>query len=596
MLKQKVLHWLKLDQNWNSSLYLIKRIVREYARPQAMTIAAAIGCMILAALATAASAKLIQPVIDDIFNAKDRHRLFEVCVLILTTFTVKGLASYGESVLLSKVGLRIIVIIQQQLVRHFLYADISLLNSISTGEVISRIMNDVWFLRNSVTKGLIGMFKNFVTVIALIIVMFYQDWILSLLAIFVFPLAILPIIQIGKSMRKLSSNTQEEISRFSNFLNELFRGIRVVKSYVAEEYEKNRAFNLIERLYRLNIRNACIMSSSHPIMEVLGGIAIVVVIAYGGTQVIETDQSAGGFFSFLAALLLAYEPLKSLANLNASLQEGLAAAVRVFDMLKVSPAIVSPSEPRPFNARGGVISFQNVRFHYYSEKPVLKGIDLTLYPSTMTALVGLSGSGKSTILNLIPRFYDVTGGKITIGDVDIRLVDVHYLRKKIAIVSQEVVLFNDTISQNIRYGNLNADEELVIQAAMHADAHDFILSLPSGYDTMIGENGLQLSGGQRQRIAIARAILKEAPILLLDEATSSLDTKAEANVHRAFDKLMCGRTTLVIAHRLSTVVQANTIYVISDGKILAQGRHSELMQSCAFYSDLCRSQLIDNKN
>jgi subfamily B ATP-binding cassette protein MsbA len=423
--------------------------------------------------------------------------------------------------------------------------------------------------------------------------MFYQDWLLALVSFFVFPVAIHPIVGIGRRMRRVTANTQNEMGQLTTLLSQTFQGARLVKAYGMEAYEESRAAALFERLYALIDRATRTRSHASPMMETLGGIAIAVVILYGGHQVIAGARTPGAFFSFVTALLLAYQPLKSLANLNASLQEGLAAAHRLFQVLDVEPTIRDMPGARPLRVAGGEICFDQVRFGYSPGAVALDGVSLIVPAGHTVALVGASGAGKSTILNLIPRFFEVEDGGIAIDGQDIRAVTLTSLRAAIAIVAQEVTLFDDSLRANIAYGRFGAAMEDIEAAARAAGIDGFIRELPEGYDTQVGEHGVRLSGGQRQRIAIARAMLKDAPILLLDEATSALDSESERQVQTALRTLIRGRTTLVIAHRLSTVQGADLIHVVDRGRIVESGRHAELLARNGLYARLYALQFAD---
>ena len=403
----------------------------------------------------------------------------------------------------------------------------------------------------------------------------------------------MPILRLGRRMRKVTANTQEEMGLFTTLLEQTFQGIRVVKAYGMEEYEKSRIAGIVNRIFGLNLKSARTRALSSPIMETLGGVAVCIVIIYGGYRVIEGATTSGAFFSFIMALLLAYEPMKRLANLNASLQEGLAGAERMFKLLDTEPAIHEKPDAVDLGSVKGHIRLEDVRFSYGPGKAALDGLTLEVPAGKRVALVGASGAGKSTILNLIPRFYDVDEGRVTIDGTDVRDVTFASLFGGFALVSQEITLFDDTVRANIAYGRAGAEEDEIIEAAKNAAAHDFIVDLPDGYDTMVGEQGIKLSGGQRQRLAIARAMLKNAPVLLLDEATSALDTESERQIQAAMDKLMQGRTTLVIAHRLSTVTGADLIYVINKGRVIEQGTHVELMVRGGNYQRLYNLQFAE---
>lgn len=551
--------------------------------------------MALGAAATAGLAKQMEPIIDDVFKSENINALRYVSFIVFGLFIVKGVSSYGESIFMNFIGQRIIANLQQDLFRCLLRSDLAFFHHTSTGTLISRCTNDVNLMRNVVSNTITSFGKDLFTVICLMIVMFYQDWFLSSITFFVFPIAILPIVKIGKRMRKVSTSTQKETGSFMTLLNEIFQGARLVKAYGMEKYENNRAKKVIEEIFRLNIKSNRIKSMSSPIMETLGGMAIVVVISYGGLQVIKGNNTAGAFFSFISALLLAYEPMKNLAKLNANLQEGLASTIRVFSVIDAKPSIIDGPKAKDIQIKKGAIEFKELNFSYTPEKKILKNINLKISAGKTVALVGPSGSGKSTLLNLIPRFYESQEGDILLDNAPIKSIKISSLRSHIALVSQEIMLFDDTIMGNILYGNPSASKQDIYNAAKAAAAHDFIEMLPEGYNTRIGESGIRLSGGQRQRISIARAMLKNAPILLLDEATSSLDTESERQVQKALEKLMVGRTCVVIAHRLSTVKDADKIYVLDQGEIAEQGTHTDLLKTKGIYSQLCKWQLIDDK-
>lgn len=577
-----------------TSISLVSRLWREHIKSYWGYVVAGLICMACAAFTTAMLAKMLQPLFDEVFMARNETMLLQVAALVLGIFILKGISGFGESVSMIYVGQKIIGDIQKRLFDHFIVADLAYFHARSSGEIVSRFTNDVNLMRNAVTTALTGMGKDTLSIIFLIGLMFYQDWLLASLAFFVFPIAILPIVKIGQKMRKVSLNTQESMGAFTILLHQVFQGMRVVKSYAMENYEQTRVHSLINNLSRLNIKGGRVRAASHPIMETLGGIAIVIVILYGGTQVIAGNRTTGTFISFITALLLSYEPMKRLANLNANLQEGLAAALRIFAAIDLKPTIVNVPQALSLKVQKGKILLQNVNFVYPNGKKALKDISLTIPAGQRIALVGPSGSGKSTLLNLIPRFYDVTAGSIKIDGFDIRQVTLNSLRSQIALVSQEVILFDDTVRANIAYGcgGAEAGEEDIIKAAKAAAAHDFIRHLPQGYDTVVGEQGVRLSGGQRQRLSIARAMLKNAPLLLLDEATSALDTESERQVQSALNRLMEGRTTVVVAHRLSTVVDADMIYVIEEGEVLEKGTHLQLLENNQTYARLVELQFV----
>ncbi len=549
--------------------------------------------MIVVAAATAGYAWMMEPILNEVFEKKDRVMLMVLPVVVVAMFVVKGIAGYVQVVVMNRVGQRIIADMQTRLFAHLVRADLAFFHDTPTGTLVSRFTNDANLLRAAVSTALTGIVREFLTVVFLVAVMFYQDWVLALFASIVFPVAILPVVKIGRRMRKVSTSVQAEMGRFTALLSQTFQGARHVKAYGMEDHETRRASAVVETLFELVCKMMRVRASSRPIMENLGGLAIAGVIAWGGWHVIEGTTTTGAFFSFITALLLAYQPMKNLANLNANLQEGLAAAQRMYALLDTEPAIVDREGAPALEVKGGTIAFNSARFAYGPRAPALDGVTLTIPAGKTAALVGPSGSGKSTILNLIPRFYDVASGSVRIDGADVRDVTLKSLREAIALVSQEVVLFDDTVRANIAYGRPGAFDDDIRAAARAAAAADFIAALPDGYETVVGEHGVKLSGGQRQRIAIARAMLKDAPILLLDEATSALDSESEKLVQDALDRLMKGRTTLVIAHRLSTVIGADVIYVIEDGRVVESGAHAELMAKNGVYSRLYDMQYAD---
>ena len=572
-----------------------RRLWKAYIRPHYLRILLALVFMAFSAAATAGLAKLMESVIDDVFKSENIMMLKVVAITILALFFTKGLASYLESLTMNYIGQRIIANIQIDLFERLVTADLSYLHEQSTGVLISRCTNDVNLMKGAVSNTITSFGKDVLTVVFLVSVMFYQDAFLASISFFVFPIAILPIVRIGKRMRKVSTITQKETGFFLALLKEIFQGARLVKAYAMETYEATRAKKTIEELFRLSIKSNRIKSISSPVMETLGGIAIVVVISYGGYQVIHGQSTAGAFFSFISALLLAYEPMKRLANLNANLQEGMAAADRIFEVLDYRPQIQNypGAQWEDVKIRKGDVRFENVTFSYNEAGDVLKDVSLVLEQGKKYALVGQSGSGKTTLMNLLLRFYDISRGKILIDNLPIAEIPLQNLREGMALVSQDVILFDDTVRANIMYGRKKATEKEVEEAAKKAAAHDFIMSLPKGYETEIGESGIKLSGGQRQRLSIARAILKDAPILLLDEATSALDTESEYHVQQALEHLMKGRTSLVIAHRLSTVRNADCIFVLDGGRVVESGTHESLLKKNTAYASLCQWQLVD---
>ncbi len=566
---------------------LVRRLVRDNLRHYWPQLSFALFCMAVVSGTTALSAYLMEPVVNEVFIAENEDMLWWVSGAVLATFLAKGFASYGQSLLMAFVGLRIIADNQTRLYRHLIGMDLGFFNSMPAGRLVSRFLVDINHMRVAVSNALTGFGKDLLSLIGLVAVMFVQDWQLAFIAFFVFPAAVYPIVRLGRRMRKVTANTQEETGLFSAILDQSFQGIRVVKAYGMENYETSRVSELVERIFGLNIKSARIRALSSPIMETLGGCAVAVVIVYGGYRVIHQNLDPGSFFSFITALLLAYEPMKRLANLNASLQEGLAGAQRLFDLLDTEPGITERPDATPLTVPvEGTIELSDVTFSYVEGQPALENVTMKIPAGKAVALVGPSGAGKSTIMNLIPRFHDIDAGTITIDGTDVRDATLESLYANISLVSQEVTLFDDTVRANIAYGKPGASDDEIREAARHAAALEFIDELPDGFETQVGERGVRLSGGQRQRLAIARAILKNAPILLLDEATSSLDTESERHVQKALDHLMKDRTTLVIAHRLSTIVGADLIYVIQNGTIVETGSHRELVEKGGAYEKL----------
>ena len=582
--------------NGAHSVALVLRLARAFMRPHVGALALAAALMGVAAASTASRAWLMQPVLDRIFVARDGSLLWVLAGGALALAVVKGLCDYSCAVLMTRIGQRIIADVQKALFARLMRADLAYFHSHPTGTLISRFTSDAVLLRAAAANVLGGMGRDAVTVVFLVAVMFYQDWLLAIVSFFVFPLAIHPIVGIGRRIRRVSANTQAEIGQLTTLLNQTFQGARHVKAYGMEAYEESRAAGLFDRLFALVVGAGRTRSRASPMMEALGGAAIAVVILYGGHQVIAGARTPGALFSFITALLLAYQPLKSLANLNASLQEGLAAAERVFDVLDIEPTIRDMPGARPLHVTGGEICFEGVRFGYAPGAVALDGLWLTVPAGCTVALVGPSGAGKSTILNLIPRFFDVEAGSIAIDGQDIRAVTLASLRGAIALVAQEVSLFDDTVRANIAYGRFGASPAEIEAAARAAGADQFIRELSQGYDTLVGEHGVRLSGGQRQRVAIARAMLKDAPILLLDEATSALDSESERQVQTALGALMHGRTTLVIAHRLSTVQRADLICVVDRGHIVEIGRHAQLIAHDGLYARLHAMQFAEERD
>ena len=574
---------------------LAGRIWRDYVRHHKVAILLAIVCMVIVAASAGGQARLIEPALDKVLVTGDERLVWIIPLAFLAISIIKGFGSYGQTVLMNRVGLRVVTTLQSEMFDRIVRADLAYLHGDATGKLISRFTNDVNFLREAVIKTVTGSVRDLLTVVVLVGVMFYTHWVLATMAFIVFPVSVFPVIYLGRRLRRVSAETQAELGVLTALLDDVFKGVRQVKAYGMENHEQRRADGMFESIFRFILKAARVRARSYPIMETLGGLAIAGVLFYGGYQVLHGETTVGKLIAFLTALVMAFQPMRSLASLNASLQEGLAAAQRIFTMIDYRPSIVDSPDSGPLKIEEGAIRYDDVTFSYGDGIPALRGVTIEARPGQKIALVGPSGAGKSTVLNLLPRFHDVSGGTVSIDEQDVRAVTIESLRRSIALVSQETGLFNTSVRDNIAYGDPAADDNAIIEAAKSAVAHDFISELPQGYDTIIGEAGLRLSGGQRQRLSIARAMLRDAPILLLDEATSSLDTQSERLVQEALKRLMVGRTTLVIAHRLSTVIDADRIYVFDGGQVVEQGSHNELLARNSLYAELSRMQLAPDE-
>lgn len=564
------------QQEGKTSRELLLRLYRSYLHPFRMRMLLAGLLMVLVAGATAANAWLMQPVLDDIFLSQKREMLLWIPAAIVLIFVVKATASYGQNLILQLMGQRILATMQQQLYEHLIHADTGLFSHTASGRLISRFTNDIYIMRQAVSTLFTGAIKELLTLIFLIGVMVYQSWMLALIALTIFPVTAWPIIRLGKRMRKISGQTQENLSEFAGQLDETFAGVRLVKAYAQEEREIARARVIIESLYQLYAKAAKVQSVASPMMELFTGLVIAAIVGWGGAQVMDGQTTPGAFFSFITALIMTYKPVKTLASMNTQLQEGMAAASRLFSVLDTQPLVKDAENAQELVITKADVALNEVSFSYADGSGV-EHVSLHIPAGKSIALVGPSGGGKTTIMNLLLRFYDPQQGSIAIDGQDIQNVTQASLRRHMALVAQDTVLFDDTIAANIAYGLPDASREAIEVAAKDAAAHDFIMEMEHGYDTRVGPRGVKLSGGQRQRLAIARALLKDAPILLLDEATSALDTQSEAKVQKAIDRLMQGRSCLIIAHRLSTIAHVDYIYVLEAGKVVQSGTHEELL-------------------
>jgi len=562
--------------------------VLKFLKPYLAKLILAMIFMSLVAATNGLTAFIVKPVLDKIFFEKNATMLYLIPFGVILLYLCKGIFDYFQAYFMGYVGQRVVTDIRDSVFKNLQKQPLSFFDKTPTGASISRITNDVMLIQSAVSDSFTAILKDAFTIIGLICVVFYRDWKLALIAFFVLPFAVYPIVSFGRKLRKISTKTQKAMAGLTSFLHETITGQRIVKAFTMEEYENKRFSSVNENLFRIVLKRYKIRALSSPIMEVLGGIAIGVIIWYGGKEVISGNSTPGNFFSFTAALLMLYEPIKRLNKENHSIQQGLAAAQRVFEIIDRVPEIGEKEQAITLENIQGIIEMKNVYFKY-DDKMILKNINLRIRKNEVIALVGESGVGKTTLANLIPRFYDVAEGSIEIDGIDIRNVTLHSLRSNIALVTQDVMLFNDSIRNNIAYGILQ-DSKRIEEVAAMAYAHDFIVNLPKGYDTNIGEKGIRLSGGEKQRIAIARAFYKDAPVLILDEATSSLDAASEVEVQKAFQNLMEGRTTIIIAHRLSTVIGADRIVVLDGGTIVQEGSHRELMEADGPYKRLYELQ------
>ena len=550
-------------------------------------------CMVMVAAAGGAMAVLVKPVMDDIFVAKNKEMLLLIPGLAILIFLIKGVGSYGSEYLMNYIGERIIRYFREALYEKITDLPMAFIHKERTGRLMSRITNDVNIVKGMVSTAVINIFRDFFSVIVFLCVIFYQDWKLATGAFVVLPLAFYPILLFGRRVRKFSTGTQETMADLNSFLHETFSGAKIIKIFGMEDFEKVRFRDKARLLFKLEMKKVMAKALSSPVMEFVGGLGIAFIIWFGGSRVINGTSTPGTFFSFITAVMTLYDPVKRLAKLNNTIQEGVAAASRIFDILEQEETILDPRAPKSLSRDDLEVEFKDVTFAYdNAEKPALNHINLKAASGDVIALVGMSGGGKTSLVNLIPRLYDVTGGSVSIGGIDVRDVSVKALREHISIVTQEPILFNETVRENIRYGKMDATDEEIEAAARSAFAHDFIMRFPQGYDTVIGELGSRLSGGEKQRLCIARALIKDAPVLILDEATSALDSQAERVVQKALENLMKGRTSFVIAHRLSTIDYASRVVLLKNGAIEEEGTHDELMALEGEYYKLQTMQAV----
>ncbi len=569
-----------------NSSYLLKRLVKEFVQPYYSKLGFAVAAMIVVAISNAAQVWLVKPALDKIFFDLDKRMLLIIPISMVGVGTAKALATFFQNYFMKYVGQKIITDIQAKLYSHLIYSDLQYLHKFSTGKLISRFSNDIITMRASLSNVLTGIAKELLTVVFLVLVMFSLNWQLAILIFIIFPLAIYPIIRMGRRMRKISLSTQENLGNYTTQLDETFKAIKEVKSYHAEEHEITKSNDILNNIFSLYVQAIKTESVASPIIEIISSMAIAGVIWYAGNEVILGSTSPGSFIAFIGAFVAAYRPIKNLAELNNNLQEGLAASRRLFDVMDIKPSIVNKENAKDLVVNRADIKFDKVKFNY-NEKDLFNDLSFNVKSGQVIAFVGSSGSGKTTIANLLLRFYDILDGSIKIDDQDIKTITLESLRKQITLVSQDVLLFDDTVAANIGYGNLNATIDEIIKAAKLAAADEFISKLPDKYDTIIGQNGFKLSGGQKQRLSIARAILKNSPIIIFDEATSALDNISEQNIQNSIYSMKKeGRAIIIIAHRLSTIINSDLIYVLDKGQIIDSGSHEQLLKSSKYYQEL----------
>jgi len=544
-------------------------------------------CMVVVAGANGAMALLVKPVMDDIFINQNRDMLLLIPGIAILIFFLKGAGTFGSEYLMNYIGENIIRFFRESLYEKIMDLPISFIHKEKTGALMSRITNDVNIVKGMVSTAVINLFRDFFSVIAFLFVIFYRDWQLALGAFVVLPLAFYPIILFGRRVRKFSTGTQETMADLNSFLHETFTGSKIIKIFNLQGFEKERFKEKTNILFSLEMKKVIAKALSSPVMEFLGGLGIAFIIWFGGLRVINGSSTPGTFFSFLTAVMMLYDPVKKLSKLNNTIQEGIASASRIFDVLEESSIIMEAKNPEKLIGRSFDVEFDHVGFSYNdNEAPALNDINLKAAPGEVLALVGMSGGGKTSLVNLVPRLYDVTRGRVLIAGKNVKDLSIKSLRDHISIVTQEPILFNESVKDNIRYGKMDATDLEIENAAKDAFAYDFIQGFPQGFDTIIGELGSRLSGGEKQRICIARALIKDAPILILDEATSALDSQAERVVQKALENLMKGRTSFVIAHRLSTIGYASRIILLKNGAIKEQGTHDDLMAQKGDYFKL----------
>ena len=579
-----------------NSTDIFKRLYNQYTSKFIIKIILAALLSVLVAISTSATAWLLDPAIEKIFINKDQTLIVLIPFAIILAFTTKGISLYLAKLIMINVGEEVKKIIQIDMLNSFIKADTETIENKHTGNYISNLNFDVQQITRLLSEAFLSLFKDGLTLIGLLIVMFYQNWKLSLIAMIMIPLASVTAKVLGKRMGKVSTQAQERSGDLNRYLIDLFKNHKIIKIFQREDFEKSRSEIFVNNLKEKSAKIATVYIRSAPVMEVLTGIMIAILIFYSGKLIINEELGINNFFSFLAAMMLAYQPVKTLTKVNVAIGQGLAAAKRILPIVDMEVQINSNENSKSLNFKDGNILFNNINFSYKSnfENKVLKDVSAEFLGGKMTALVGHSGSGKSTLLNMIPRIYSPNEGNIQIDEQDISKINLNSLRKEISIVDQNVTLFDDTVLNNIKYANPDANLEEIYEAADNAMCKDFIENLDNKYETRIGENGVKLSGGEKQRLSIARAFLKKSKIILLDEATSSLDSETEEKIQSALNKLILNKTTIVIAHRLSTILNSDKIYVVDQGKIIDSGNHEDLLSSSNVYKNFYERQIKQN--
>ena len=574
------------------SIDIYKRLYKDYSKKFLNQILLSAFFAILVAGSTAGIAWLLDPAIKKIFIEKNQSLILLIPFLIILTFAVKGIALYLAKTIMISVAEEVKKVLQSEMVKSLINADTQLIDQKHSGKFISNLTYDVNHITTLLSTAILNLFKDSLTLIALLFVMFYQNWKLSLIAMIMIPIASIVSQALGKRVKKVVTEAQEKSGSLNSYLIELFKNHQLIKIFQREEYESARADQHLGQLKDKNKKIDIIFVRMSPIMETLTGIMIAILIYYSGKLALKGEIDVGGFFSFLAAMMLAYQPVRALSTLNMTIKQGLSAASRILPIIDNKNKITDHQDALDINIKNSTINFKNINFKYnLEEKDVLKNINIHMPGGKMTSLVGHSGSGKSTLLKLIARFYDAQSGDIFIDEQSIYKIKIKSLRNQISLVSQDTTLFDDTIKNNIAYAKKDASDEEIIAASRFSYSHDFIDKLPNKYETIIGENGVRLSGGEKQRLSIARAMIKKSPIILLDEATSSLDAETESKIQDALKILTKDKTTIVIAHRLSTILNSDQIYIIDAGKVVANGKHDELLNNSKLYKNFYEKQI-----